>query len=145
MGIVPSHGGGAEREGFSQPTSSAQMNDGESGGQNDASGGAPSPRAGRFRYRSWQQQIVQAFLSDKAGLLGLLLLLAVSLGAVFAPSVSPFNPVEVRLTERLAAPLSWSQDGRAHLLGTDHLGRDVLSRIAFGARTSLVVGLVCSV
>jgi peptide/nickel transport system permease protein len=57
-----------------------------------------------------------------------------------APAVSPYDPDEQVLADRLLPP-SWAAGGRAdHLLGTDHLGRDMLSRIMFGGRISLLVG-----
>jgi peptide/nickel transport system permease protein len=61
------------------------------------------------------------------------LLLAV-LGAVFAPVVSPHDPLKQDLDRALARP------GRAHLLGTDNVGRDVLSRVIWGTRVSLAAG-----
>jgi peptide/nickel transport system permease protein len=60
--------------------------------------------------------------------------------AAAAPLVAPQNPERGSLAARLAAPARRAADGRAHLLGTDHLGRDVLSRVIFGARVSLAVG-----
>ncbi|HLW46658.1 MAG TPA: ABC transporter permease [bacterium] len=60
--------------------------------------------------------------------------------AAAAPVVAPQNPERGSLGARLAAPTLRAADGRAHLLGTDHLGRDVLSRIIFGARVSLAIG-----
>ncbi len=61
------------------------------------------------------------------------------LAAVFAPLAAPYNPYAQTLGDRLQAP------GGAHILGTDELGRDVLSRIIYGARISLLVGLVPTV
>lgn len=60
--------------------------------------------------------------------------------AVAAPLVAPQNPERGSLRARLTPPTLRAVDGRAHLLGTDHLGRDVLSRVMFGARVSLSVG-----
>jgi peptide/nickel transport system permease protein len=61
--------------------------------------------------------------------------------AVLAPQVVPHNPVRERLIDRLLPP-SWAEQGEwRFVLGTDHLGRDLLSRIVYGARVSLVVGL----
>src|SRR5919108_4963652 len=74
---------------------------------------------------------------------GFVLLLAVM--AVTAPWIAPQDPVRQSLRARLAAPTLAAADGRAHLLGTDHLGRDVLSRTMFGARVSLVVGFAAVV
>lgn len=70
--------------------------------------------------------------------LALAVLAALVCAAVFAPQIAPFAPEEIDLANRLAAP------GGAHRLGTDHLGRDVLSRLIFGARVSLGVVLVIS-
>ncbi|MBS7700790.1 MULTISPECIES: ABC transporter permease [unclassified Chelatococcus] len=68
-----------------------------------------------------------------------ILLLAVAV-AVFAPLLAPYDPVAQNLTGRLLPP-SWMQGGRPdHLLGTDHLGRDYLSRLIYGSRISLIVG-----
>jgi peptide/nickel transport system permease protein len=60
--------------------------------------------------------------------------------AAAAPWLAPHDPVRQSLRSRLAAPTLEAADGRAHPLGTDHLGRDVLSRTIYGARVSLVVG-----
>jgi peptide/nickel transport system permease protein len=69
---------------------------------------------------------------------GFVLLLA--LVAAAAPWLAPHDPVRQSLRTRLAAPTLEGTDGRAHPLGTDHLGRDVLSRTLYGARVSLLVG-----
>jgi len=61
--------------------------------------------------------------------------------AAAAPWLAPHDPVRQSLRVRLAAPTLAGADGRAHPLGTDHLGRDVLSRAIYGARVSLVIGL----
>jgi peptide/nickel transport system permease protein len=60
--------------------------------------------------------------------------------AAAAPLLAPYDPVRQSLRARLTAPTLSAPDGKAHLLGTDHLGRDVLSRVIFGARVSLIVG-----
>jgi peptide/nickel transport system permease protein len=60
--------------------------------------------------------------------------------AVIAPLLAPHNPERGSLRARLKGPTLEAPDGRAHLLGTDHLGRDVLSRIVFGTRVSLTIG-----
>ena len=66
------------------------------------------------------------------------LLLVVTAAA--APLLAPHDPVRQSLRGRLAAPTLSAPDGKPHPLGTDHLGRDVLSRMIFGARVSLIVG-----
>jgi len=71
---------------------------------------------------------------------GGLFVLALTLVAVAAPWLAPQDPIRQSLRGRLAAPTMEGADGKAHLLGTDHLGRDVLSRVIWGARVSLLVG-----
>jgi peptide/nickel transport system permease protein len=60
--------------------------------------------------------------------------------ALAAPLIAPADPIRQSLRGRLSAPTFAGADGKAHLLGTDHLGRDVLSRVIYGARVSLLVG-----
>ena len=75
--------------------------------------------------------------SDKAGLLGLGIVIALVVMAVFAPLLAPHDPAAQSLTARLTPPFqSWT-----HPLGTDALGRDMLSRLIYGSRVSIVVGL----
>ena len=76
---------------------------------------------------------------------GGLFVLALTLVAVAAPWLAPQDPTRQSLRGRLAAPTLEGADGRAHLLGTDHLGRDVLSRVIWGARVSLLVGFAAVV
>src|ERR1700730_17490593 len=61
--------------------------------------------------------------------------------AIFAPLLSPYDPLQTSLTQRLQPPV-FAGGSQAHLLGTDKLGRDVLSRIIFGARVSLSASLL---
>ena len=69
------------------------------------------------------------------------MLLAVAVSAVAAPILAPHDPVQQDLLRRLLPP-GTARDGAAYLLGTDSLGRDVLSRIIYGARVSLTVAIV---
>jgi len=77
----------------------------------------------------------------KSGAVGLALVLAFALVAIFAPLLAPWDPLAQDLQKRLIPPV-WQTDGNpAHLLGTDPLGRDLLSRMIFGSQISLFVGL----
>jgi peptide/nickel transport system permease protein len=76
----------------------------------------------------------------RTALFGAVVVALVVITAVAAPWVSPFDPLEQSIGERLKAPGWRDQVGRAHPLGTDHLGRDILARIIFGARPALLVG-----
>jgi peptide/nickel transport system permease protein len=70
----------------------------------------------------------------------LFILLTLVVTALFSAQVAPHNPIRERLLDRLLPP-AWGQDGEwQYVLGTDHLGRDLLSRIIYGSRVSLVVG-----
>jgi len=69
-----------------------------------------------------------------------LILLGLVVTALLSPYVAPHNPIRERLIDRLLPPV-WVEDGEwRYLLGTDHLGRDLVSRIIYGSRVSLVVG-----
>ena len=65
--------------------------------------------------------------------------------AAAAPILAPLDPIRQSLRGRLAPPTWNGADGHAHLLGTDHLGRDVLSRVIWGSRVSLVIGFAAVV
>jgi peptide/nickel transport system permease protein len=65
--------------------------------------------------------------------------------AIAAPLLAPQDPVRQSLRTRLKAPTLEGADGFAHPLGTDHLGRDVLSRVIYGSRVSLLIGFAAVV
>jgi len=69
-------------------------------------------------------------------LLGLVLLTILLFVAVFAPVIAPYDPIKVNITDALEPP------SLSHLLGTDDLGRDVFSRVLWGSRISLSVGVI---
>lgn len=71
---------------------------------------------------------------------GLVILALVLLMGTLAPYLAPQNPAEVNVLDRLKPPGFVDGEGRRHYLGTDQLGRDILSRLMYGARISLLVG-----
>lgn len=75
-------------------------------------------------------------------ILGVALALVMAVAGIFAPVLAPHDPQAVNLSERLCPPLSCEHDGRSHVLGTDRVGRDVLSRIVTSFGTYLYVGLL---
>ena len=78
---------------------------------------------------------------DRVGILIVLLVLLILFCALFAPWVAPFDPSE-QFRDALLTPPSWLEGGQARfLLGTDELGRDLLSRLIQGSRLSLLIGL----
>ncbi|MDQ4026739.1 MAG: ABC transporter permease, partial [Actinomycetota bacterium] len=86
--------------------------------------------------------VVKELWGDKAGTLGAILVLIIVIAAVLAPLLAPHDPSAQSLRGRLDPPF-WYPDGTTeHLLGTDNLGRDVLSRIIYGARTSISIGVL---
>src|SRR5713101_5197669 len=73
-------------------------------------------------------------------LVPVLILAGIAFVAIFAGVLAPYDPEIGTLAARFRPP-AWQAGGSAdHLLGTDHVGRDVLSRLIFGARVSMVVG-----
>ncbi len=96
---------------------------------------APSPRE-LMRRRA---------LSHPGLLIGAGFLIAVTLAAILAPWIAPHDPYAQDLTRRMADPI-WGANGTwDHILGTDALGRDVLSRLIWGARLSLWIGFTAAV
>lgn len=85
------------------------------------------------RRRAWR-----TFTANRTALIGLLLILAIVMIAVAAPVLAPYNPIKQNIIHRLTGPSS------AHLLGQDDFGRDILSRVIYGARIALIIG-ICSV
>jgi ABC-type dipeptide/oligopeptide/nickel transport system permease subunit len=76
----------------------------------------------------------------KWGVVATLILLLVVGGALGAPWIAPYNPLIVDIQHRLGPP-AWMEGGtRAHVLGTDQIGRDLLSRVIYGGRVSLLIG-----
>ena len=90
----------------------------------------------RMRSASLRWRVVHGFLSNKPSLIALVFLVAVFAIAIAAPLVSPADPLDQNLEGRLSAPMT-SDGGTLHILGTDHIGRDILSRIIHAARFAL--------
>ncbi|MGD0780288.1 MAG: ABC transporter permease [Dehalococcoidales bacterium] len=82
------------------------------------------------------RRIIRVMASRKVVIFGAIIIIIMAIVAIFAPLLAPYDPYKVNLKESLQ-PLS-----STHLLGTDALGRDTLSRIIYGSRTSLMIGIV---
>lgn len=80
--------------------------------------------------------VARRFIRDPRAMTGAAFIALFTAFALFAPWIAPYDPIEIRILEALSAP------SPAHLLGTDELGRDILSRIIYGARVSLSVGFI---
>ena len=74
-------------------------------------------------------------------IIGSLIVLLIILMALFAPFLAPHDPYQQDLLHRLNPPIWDSRGSSEHILGTDHLGRDYLSRLIYGARISLLIGI----
>jgi peptide/nickel transport system permease protein len=85
---------------------------------------------------SYWQMVWKQFKKNRLAFAGLVIVCVIFLAAIFAPYIAPYSPTAYNLDSILASP------GHAHLLGTDEQGRDVFSRIVYGARISLSVGFV---
>jgi peptide/nickel transport system permease protein len=89
------------------------------------------------RVRGYWQTVGYRLRHDPATLVFAAIVLLIALAAIFAPLVAPFDPYKESIIGRLK-PFGW----RDHLLGTDELGRDMLSRLIHGGRISLLMGVV---
>lgn len=104
-------------------------------GSASVSGGS-DPMSEIGEAETWKDQVKTLIRQNKLAAASAVLIFLIILAAVFAPFVAPYDHLAQSLTDRLQTP------SMAHWLGTDELGRDVLSRIIFGARISLTIGLV---
>jgi ABC-type dipeptide/oligopeptide/nickel transport system permease subunit len=84
--------------------------------------------AGRFLWR------------DRSGVIGMVMFLVVVFAAIFAPLIAPYDPLEQNLRDSKMPPAWYAEGSWEHPLGTDNLGRDLFSRVIYGARVSLTVG-----
>ncbi len=99
-----------------------------------------APKSGRGRWRA-----LRILARNTQGIIGLILVLIVVATAVSAPYLGLPNPTRQSLLETFVPPM-WADGGSSeHVLGTDHLGRDVLSRIVWGTRISIFVALGAAV
>src|SRR3954451_9128974 len=94
--------------------------------------GAPATRV-----RGYWQSVFYRLRHDPVTLAFAAIVLLIVLAAIFAPLIAPFDPYKESIVGRLQ-PFGW----RGHMLGTDELGRDMLSRLIYGGRVSLLMGVV---
>src|ERR671913_1081030 len=85
--------------------------------------------------RSRREDFVKAFFSNRMAIFGTVAMAIFILMAVFAPLIAPYDPLDQNLPEKFDGP------SLAHPFGQDELGRDILSRVIYGARISLTAGL----
>lgn len=92
---------------------------------------SPAPATSRIRNRT-----IRRFLTHRPAVVGLCILVFVALVAIFAPIVAPYDPIKSDFSAIRQGPSA------LHWMGTDELGRDLLSRLIYGARTSLMAGVL---
>jgi peptide/nickel transport system permease protein len=98
---------------------------------------APIPvAAGRPQSRGYWHKVAQRVRRDPTALVCIAVLALIILAAIFAPWIAPDDPYKTSMIRRLKPPFY-----PGHLLGTDELGRDMLSRLIYGGRVSLMMGL----
>jgi dipeptide transport system permease protein len=96
----------------------------------------------RAREASAWREFWHAYSQSRGALIGLTLVIALILLAIFADVVSPYAPNE-QYRDFTLAPPAWQDGGTTHfILGTDPVGRDMLSRLIHGTRLSLLIGLI---
>jgi peptide/nickel transport system permease protein len=92
-----------------------------------------TPRSDSVRASEFRRG-VQRFSRNRGALAGVLVLCLFAIVALAAPLATTYDPEQTQLDQKLLEPSA------AHLLGTDHLGRDILARLAYGARVSMLIG-----
>jgi peptide/nickel transport system permease protein len=99
---------------------------------------AAAPRATPKRRRTggFWRRVARHVMRDKLALLCTVILALIALSAIFAPWIAPADPYKTSMMRRLLPPLS-----PGYILGTDELGRDMLSRLLYGGRVSLAMGI----
>lgn len=97
---------------------------------------APQTAASRYR---WLKSTIAAFNANKTSWIGLVIFLAVTILAILAPWIAPHDPLEQDVLAKLKPPFD------NYYLGTDYYGRDILSRLLYGAQISLVIGIASTV
>lgn len=100
--------------------------------------GAAAPVSHRRREL---RRAFQSMLASRWALVGMVILIVVSVVAIFGPALAPFDPNRQNILMRLLEPGSPGRGDLTYWLGSDHLGRDVFSRLLYGARVSLLVGV----
>jgi peptide/nickel transport system permease protein len=93
----------------------------------------------KYKKSSMLREVWRSLRKNTLGMLGFIILIALALIAIFANYIAPYNYAYQDLTNRFLSP------SLQHLFGTDNLGRDIFSRVIYGSRPSLMIGLMASI
>jgi peptide/nickel transport system permease protein len=104
--------------------------------ERNATVGAPTVAFPVVQARSRRRDFVNGLVRNKGALAGLIILVLLILAAILAPYITRYDPIEIDPPSRTLPP------SRDHWMGTDAFGRDIYTRVVYGARVSLPVGLV---
>lgn len=85
------------------------------------------------------KQFLKQLSKRKTALIGLFFLTVIVLIAILTPFIAPMDPLVQNIERRLMPPMTVNEEGLTHWLGTDQLGRDVLSRLIYGSRVSIMI------
>jgi len=94
-------------------------------------------RTGTRKQAGQTRLALRTFFRNRLALIGIAILIGFIVSAIFAEQIAPFNPLKMDLGSPFLKP-----GEKGHILGTDNFGRDILSRLIYGSRISLTVGLV---
>ncbi|WP_327996929.1 ABC transporter permease [Brevibacillus choshinensis] len=94
----------------------------------------PLPRSHQTTSPNRKRIILRRIVNNRLALIGIILVSLVIMVAILAPVLAPFDPLEMKVQDRLKAPSA------EHWFGTDDFGRDVLSRVIYGSQTSMMIG-----
>ena len=89
--------------------------------------------------KEYRKLVIKNFLKKKLVVAGFVITVIMALIAIFAPAITPYGIYDIDVFNKLAAP------GNGHIFGTDNLGRDVFSRVLYGVRISMEVGLFTAI
>ena len=98
-----------------------------------------TPKPTKKKKQTQFSQIMGRLSRNKVAMGGLIVLIVIILAAIFAPLIAPYDPNYMDYTGLNQTPSA------AHIMGCDNLGRDIFSRILYGGRSSLSLGLICAV
>jgi dipeptide transport system permease protein len=102
---------------------------------------APAAAPARTKPPGSFRVFLRDFAENRGALIGAIILILLVLVAIFANYLAPYSPIEQYRDAAKVPPAWWEGGSSRFLLGTDELGRDMLSRLIFGARLSLLIGL----